>query len=329
MFKIGNIQINGKVALAPMAGYTSIGYRNFMNPFGISFCFTEMVSDMGLIYGNKETYSYINFPKSDVPTGIQLFGSDPENLAKALLICEKFNPNVDFYNVNMACPVNKVTKTGAGSALMKDPKKCGDIIRALKQVTNKPITAKIRLGWDNNSINYFEVIQEMEKAGVDMIAIHARTTKELYTGFPHYELIKDLRNKMRCPLVVSGNIFTPEDAVYALKITGAEAVMVARGGIGNPLLISNINNLIDNREIITPTLLDQTKYCKELAKELIDEKGEDVAMRIYRSMSSHFFTSFPDSKKMRSRLSSEVVTFNQLNALIDEYINDIKEKINF
>lgn len=329
MFNIGNIQINGRVALAPMAGYTSLGYRNFMNPFGVSFCFTEMVSDMGLIYGNKETLSYIKFPKSNVPTAIQLFGSEPKNLAKALLICENLNPNVDFYNVNMACPVNKVTKSGAGSALMKDPKKCGEIIKALKEVTNKPITAKIRLGWDSKTINYLEVIKEMEKAGVDMIAIHARTTKELYTGTPHFELLKDLRKSMKCPLVISGNVFNPEDAINAMKITGADAVMVARGGVGNPYLITNINNILEDKEIYSPSLLEQADYCKKLASNLIEEKGEDLAMKIFRSMSGHFFTSFPNSKKVRCRLASEVVTSKQLNQIINEYVDEIKEKIDF
>lgn len=329
MFKIGNIEINGRVSLAPMAGYTSSGYRDFMNPFGISFCFTEMVSDMGLIYGNKETLSYINFNKSKVPTAIQLFGSEPNTLAKALLICEKLNQNVDFYNVNMACPVNKVTKSGAGSALMKHPKKCGEIIRSLKKVTNKPITAKIRLGWDNNSINFLEVIKEMENAGVDMIAVHARTTKELYTGLPHFDLLKGLRYKMKCPLVISGNIFTPKDAINALNVTGADAVMVARGGVGNPYLITNINNALEGKEIHSPSLFEQASLCKKLAMNLIKEKGEELAMKIYRSMSSHFFTSFPDSKKVRCRLATEVVNYSQLNNIIDSYVESIKEKINF
>ena len=136
MFKFGNLDIKGKVVLAPMAGYTFTSYREFMNKFGVSLCYTEMVSVMGLIYGNKETFDYINFPKSEVPTGVQLFGDNPENFIEAVKICEKFNPNIDFYDVNMGCPVTKVTKTGAGSALLKDPKKCGDIIRAIKSVTD-------------------------------------------------------------------------------------------------------------------------------------------------------------------------------------------------
>ena len=134
MFKIGDIEIKSKVILAPMAGITSFGYRKFMSQFCVGYTVTEMISDMGLIYGNKETKSYLEFKKSGLPTCVQLFGSSPESMAEAVKIAEKMNPNIDFFDVNMGCPVGKVTKTGAGSALMKNPKLCGDIVRAMKQV---------------------------------------------------------------------------------------------------------------------------------------------------------------------------------------------------
>lgn len=319
MIKIGNLEIKGKVLLAPMAGFTSFGYRKYMNSFGVALCVTEMVSDMGIIYGNKETKTYIDFPKSDVPTGVQLFGHDPENLAKALLIVEKTNNFVDFYDVNMGCPVNKVTKTGAGSSLLKDPKKCGDIIRALKSVTDKPITAKIRLGWDKNHINFLEVIEELEKAGVDMIGIHARTTKDLYSGEPDFEAIRDLRKKMHVQLAISGNIYTVEDALKAMEITGADLVMVARGGVGNPTLITNINNHFEGKELVATTLEKQIEYCLELARSMIEEKGEVAAMRIYRAIAPKFFSSFPCVKQLKSRLSTELNTYQDLKDILEEY----------
>ena len=320
MFKFGNIEVKGKVILAPMAGYTFTSYREFMNKFGVSLCYTEMVSVMGLIYGNDETFSYIKFPKSDVPTGVQLFGSEPNTFVKAVGICEEFNPNIDFYDVNMGCPVDKVTKTGAGSSLLKNPKLCGDIIRAIKSATNKPVSAKIRVGWDNKSINYLEVIDELEKAGIDMIAIHARTTNDLYIGKPRYELIKDLRSKMHVPLVVSGNIYTPEDAINAMEITGADAVMVARGAVGNPRLITNINNTINNIDINTPCLQEQIRYCKELAKMICDDKGEYMGMRVFRSMGSKFFNGFPHCKELKQRITTETSTYDDLEIIIDEYL---------
>ena len=323
MYKFGNLEIKGKVVLAPMAGYTSYSYREFMNSFGVSFAVTEMVSDMGLIYDNKETNSYISFPKSNTYTGVQLFGSDPSNLAKALLICEDKNPNVDFYDVNMGCPVNKVIKTGAGSALLKDPKKCGEIIKALKKVTKKPISAKIRLGFDNNHINFVEVIKELIDAGVDLIAVHARTTKELYSGLPHYELLKDIKSMMGdIPLVVSGNIFTLDDAINALNITKADAVMIARGGVGNPTLISNINHYYNNEELESTDLVTQIKYCKELAKMMIEEKGENLAMKIYRSIAPKFFMSYPNNKKLKTRLSVELNTYKDLEDILTEYLEE-------
>ena len=323
--KLGNLEIKGRVILAPMAGVTSLGYRNFMRQFNPAIFVTEMVSDMGLIYGNKETLSYIEFPKSDIPTAIQLFGSEPDNLVKALLICEKLNPNVDFYDVNMGCPVNKVTKTGAGSALLKDPKKCGEIIRRLKEATNKPVTAKIRLGWDDKSINYLEVIKELEAAGVDMIGIHSRTTKELYSGYPHHDLLKDLRSKMSVPLAISGNIFSLEDALNALEITGADYVMVARGGVGNPSLVEEINNHFENKEFEKPDLRKQIEYCEDLARCYIEEKGEDIAMRIFRGIAPKFFMSFPYAKKVKNRLSLELHNYQDLELILEEYYQEVNK----
>ena len=320
MFKIGNIEVKGKVILAPMAGYSSYAYRHFMSDFDIDLCVTEMVSDMGLIYGNKETLSYINFPKEKVPTGVQLFGHDVESLKKALLLVEKYNPNVAFYDVNMGCPVPKVVDTGAGSALMKNPKLCGDIIRGLKSVTDKPVTAKIRLGWDKNSINFFEVIKELEEAGVDMIAIHARTRKELYSGEPHWDLLKDLRSQMKVPLVVSGNIFTVDDAINALNITGADAVMVARGTVGNPTLARNINRYYRGEELEETSLEKQIQYCKDLAKLFVEEKGETIAMRVYKSIGPQFFSGYKNVKKLKNRICLETEKYEDLVKILDEYV---------
>ena len=322
MFKIGNIEIKGRVVLAPMAGITFSSYREFMAKFGAAYTVTEMVSDMGLIYGNKETKTYINYQNLNIPTGVQLFGNDPENIAKSALICLNLNPNIQFFDINMGCPVNKVFKTGAGSALLKDPKLCGEIVRAVKKATGKPVTIKIRLGVSSSNINFMDVINEAQKAGVDLIAIHPRTTKEMYGGKPHWELLKDLGKNISVPLVVSGNIYTVEDALNALEITKADAVMIARGGIGNPRLISNINNALEGKEVEFPTLNEQIEYCLELAREIIEEKGEQTAMRIYRGIATKFFDGFPKSKILKSRLSTELSTYDDLVRLIEEYKNE-------
>ena len=318
MWKLGNYQIKGKVVLAPMAGITDEGYRKYLNSFGVDICVTEMVSDMGLIYQNKETESYVKFKKDKVLTGLQLFGSNPDNLAKAATLALHINPNIDFIDVNMGCPVPKVTKTGAGSSLMLHPEVAGDIIRAIKSVTNLPVTAKIRLGY--NEVNFKEVIKELENAGVAAIGIHARTRKELYFGTPHFDLLKDLRKEMTVPLMVSGNIYTLDDAINALEITGAEAVMVARGGVGNPFLITQIKHYYETGERLpNPSFLEQCEYCLALARSMIEEKDEFTAMRIYRGIAPKFFSGFANSRTLRTVLATSLTDYASLLRIIDEF----------
>ena len=327
MWKLKDFEIDSKVVLAPMAGITFKSYRDFMSRFGFGVCITEMVSDMGLIYGNKETQEYVDFKKGDYLTGVQLFGHEPENIQKAAKIALNLNPNIDFFDVNMGCPVPKVTNAGAGSALMKDPQKCGHIIRAIKEVTDKPVTAKIRLGWDNNSINYLEVINELEKAGVDMIAIHSRTKKELYLGKPHHDMLKDLRKKMQVPLVISGNIYTLDDAIEAMDITGADAVMVARGGIGNPYFLTQIEQYYkDGTRLETPSLKEQLEWCYQLAEMVANDKGEDTGMRVYRAIAPKFVIGIPNAKKYKNRLCTELTSLQSLKNILKDIAeeNDIE-----
>ena len=318
MWKLGKFVIEGKVVLAPMAGITSEGYRKYLNTFGVDVCVSEMVSDMGLIYQNKETESYVKYQKDKTLTGVQLFGAKPENLAKAASRALELNPDIDFFDVNMGCPVPKVTKTGAGSALMLNPKLCGEIIKAIKSVTDKPVTAKIRLGY--NEVNFLDVIKALEDGGVDAIGIHARTRKELYMGEPHFDLLKDLRSKMKVPLMVSGNIYTLDDAINALEITGADAVMVARGGMGNPYLIKQIKTYFETGERLpNPSFLEQCEYCLELAKSMCEEKGELTAMRIYRGIAPKFFSGFANSRVLRTVLATSLTNYQSLVNILDEF----------
>ena len=325
MWKLGKFNIEGKVVLAPMAGITSEGYRKYLNTFGVDICVSEMVSDMGLIYQNKETESYVKYQKDGALTGVQLFGAKPENLAKAATRALELNPEIDFFDVNMGCPVPKVTKTGAGSALMLNPKLCGEIIKAIKSVTDKPVSAKIRLGY--NEVNFLDVIKALEDAGVDAIGIHARTRKELYMGEPHFDLLKDLRSKMKVPLMVSGNIYTLDDAINALQITGADAVMVARGGMGNPYLIKQIKTYFETGERLpNPSFLEQCEYCLALAKSMCEEKGELTAMRIYRGVGPKFFSGFANSRTLRTVLATSLTDYQSLVNILDEFK---KENIKF
>lgn len=319
MFKIGNVEINGKVVLAPMAGYTSLGYRKFMKKFGVALTVTEMISDCGLIYDNKKTIDYLKIDESEHPVAIQLFGSSAETICKAMDIALKYNPNIDIFDINLGCPAPKVVKTGAGSALLKDPKKLEEMFKIICKHSPVPVTAKIRLGWNEETMNFKENIKALEKAGVSAIGVHARTTRQGYAGKPRYELLKDLRNEMKVPLIVSGDIYTLNDAKKALEMTKADAVMVARGGVGNPTLIKQIDEYYKNGKIIEePSIEDNIKYLKELAEEMIEEKGEYTAMLVMRSIAPKFFNKFPNTKKLKLKLVSALTTRESLERILNE-----------
>lgn len=319
MFKIGNISIESKVILAPMAGVTSLAYRNFMKPFGVGLTVTEMISDCGLIYENKKTLDYLKTSELERPIAIQLFGNDSETIIKAMEICEKENPNFDIFDINLGCPVPKVTKAGSGSALLKNPAKLRQMFSKICSSTTKPVTAKIRLGWSDESINFLENIKALEEAGVAAIGIHARTTSQLYSGKARYELLKDLRSKMSVPLFVSGDIYSLDDAINALEITKADAVMVARGGVGNPQLVRQIDHYFKTGERLpNSTLEENKKYLLQFANMLIEEKGEYRAMSILRGIAPKFLDGFPGMKPYKNMLAQSLTTKASLERILSE-----------
>lgn len=317
-WNIGGIRMEGPVALGPMSGFTSNGYREFMKPFGVSLSYTEMVSDNGIIHDHKKTVMYVDFGK-DYPTGLQLFGSDPGNLSKAAEMALERNPNIDFIDVNMGCPVYKIIKNGAGSALMRTPDKCGEIIRALKETIDVPVTAKIRLGWDLEHINFTDVIDELQSAGIDAISLHVRTMEERYSGEPHYNLVEGLQDRMGVPLIISGNIFSLDDAIKALDTTHAKGVMVARGGIGNPFLVTQIDTYARTGDRLdNPTIHQQMEWCLHLADILVKEKGEEVAVRRLRSIAPKFVAGCKRCREYRKKLATQLTDMDALRTMTEE-----------
>lgn len=319
MYKIGNIEIESKVVLAPMAGVTSLAYRDFMKPFGVGLSVTEMVSDCGLIYENKKTIDYLKTSELERPVAIQLFGSEAETIIKAMEVVIKENPNFDFFDINLGCPVPKVTKAGSGSALLKNPAKLGEMFKKICAASPKPVTAKIRLGYSEDNINFLENIKVLEESGVAAIGIHARTTSQLYSGKARYELLKDLRDKMNVPLFVSGDIYTLDDAIRALEITKADAVMVARGGVGNPRLVEQIDHYFKTGERLpNATLKENIEYLEKFADMLIEEKGEYRAMSILRGIAPKFLDGFPGMKPYKNKLAQSLSTRASLARILDE-----------
>lgn len=323
MWKIGDLDIDGRVVLGPMSGVTSSGYREFMKPFGSAVSVSEMVSDVGIIHSIEKTMMYVDFDRN-YPTGLQLFGSDPEIVAKAAAEAIRRNPNIDFFDINMGCPAKKVIRNGSGSAMMKDPVRCGDMVRSVKAAVDVPVTAKIRLGQDGKKINFRQVIDELTSAGADAIALHVRTVEERYSGSPHYDLVEGLQSEMSVPLVISGNIYSLEDAIEAVRITGASAVMVARGGVGNPFLLTQIDHYFRTGEKLpNPNVSQQMDWCISLADVLIREKGEETAIRRMRSFAPRFVAGYHRCRGYRRRLATETVDRESLVRLLTE----IREKM--
>lgn len=317
--KVGNIQLSGNVLLAPMAGVTNLAYREFMKPFGVALTYSEMISDCGLIYGNKDTYKYLDTSAYERPVALQIFGGSKETLLKALEIIESQKDDYDFIDVNLGCPVPKVTKTGAGSAWLKREDELFDMMSNLVKASKKPVTAKIRIGWDEQSINVERIVKILQDAGVSLIAIHPRTRNQLYSGVANYECIKDIKKLLHIPLVISGDIFTLESAIEAQKLTNADGIMVARGAMGNPYLITQIDHFFKTGEMLPRISLDkQLEYLKEYANKLVVLKGEDVAIRELRGIAPHFLKGYPNLKKYRVKLTTEMDTLNDLLNIIND-----------
>ena len=319
MWKIKDIEINGVTILAPMAGYTNVAFRKFNKKFGVSVTYTEMVSDCGLIYRNKETYKYLEIDENEHPVGVQLFGGSKETLLQALDIIENGGYQYDFVDVNLGCPVPKVTKTGAGSAWLKRKEELFEMMNALVSKSKKPVTAKIRLGWDLTSINFKEVVELLQNAGVAMIAIHSRTKSELYSGFAHHDMLVGLKENMTVPLVVSGDIFSLDEAIRIKELTKADALMLARGSLGNPYLITQIEHYYKTGEKLpSPSLKENIDYMIEHYQLLKELKGEYIAIKEMRGIAAHYLKGYPNTKSMRVKLASTMQNEEDFYRILSE-----------
>lgn len=295
--KIGNVTLKGNVILGPMAGVTNLAYREFMKPFGVALSYSEMISDCGIAYGNNRTFEYLETSELDSPVGLQIFGFSLENSAKAIEIIEK-TAKYDILDVNLGCPVPKVVKTGAGSSWLRRIDELKTYMEGVVKASSKPVTAKIRLGWDDSSINVEEVALMLQEVGVSALAIHCRTRAAFYSGKANYEAIAGVKEKLNIPLIVSGDIFSLEDAIKATEITHCDGIMVARGSRGNPFLITQIDHYFKTGEKLPgPDLKTQIGYAREFVNKMISFRGEEKGVRELRGLLTHFLAGYPGMKK--------------------------------
>ena len=315
--KIRDIILPSNIIVAPLAGYTNKVYREIMHKHKAGMVCCEMVSAKGLLYENQKTIDMLEVGDEGI-CSMQIFGSTAEDLVVAAKILDK-ETKCDIIDINMGCPVKKVTTTGAGSALLKNPNLVYELVKAVCDNVTKPVTVKIRAGWDHKSINCAEVAKMAEAAGASMITIHGRTKSDLYSGKVNLDYIKMVKEAVSIPVIGNGDIASYEDAVKMMEYTGCDGVMIGRATLGNPWLIEEIVSKMQGTTFIPPTRTDKIDMLIYHFNELCKLKGEKIAVLEMRSMAGWYVKGMKNTKEYKRALVS-VKTKNEFLELIDKYL---------
>lgn len=316
-FNIGNVTLEGNLLLGPMAGVTDLPFRMLCKEKGADLVYTEMVSAKGIQYNNKNTENLLLIHEEERPAALQLFGADPTILSETAKRLE--HRNFDILDINMGCPVPKVVNNGEGSALMKTPKLIGEIVRRITTGYSKPVTVKIRKGYDDSCINAVEVAKIAEDNGAAAVAVHARTREQFYSGKADWDIIRAVKEAVTIPVIGSGDIFSPEDAKRMLQQTGCDGLMLARGTRGNPWIFEQIKAYLNDGILLPKPSFDEVKdMILRHAVLAIEYKGEFIAIREMRKHVAWYTTGFPGAAKLRNRVN-EIETLEDLKRLLEEY----------
>lgn len=323
-FYIKNLKIEGNVVLGPMAGNTNYAYRKIAKEHGCGLVYAEMVSDKGLNFKNHKTRTMINVYEDEHPVSMQIFGSTVEDMVVAAKYIDE-NSNCDIIDINMGCPVNKVAKKSqAGSALMQYPDLVYEIVKGVVESVKKPVTVKIRSGWDSNHINAVEIAKLIEKAGASAIAIHGRTRAQMYSGNADWKIIKEVKEAVTIPVIGNGDIKNAFDAKRMMDETGCDAVMIARASLGNPWIFREVNAYLTDGTIVErPTdeeiyevILKHIKYLREL-------KGDHLAMLEMRGQVAYYLKGLPHSTSMKKALFT-TKSIDETLELVNKYFKELK-----
>lgn len=326
-WKIGDVTIPNRVVVAPMAGVTNVAFRTICKEFGAGLVVCEMISDKGIHFRNKKTLGMLFVNENEHPVSIQIFGGSKDSLVEAAQFVAE-NTKTDIIDINMGCPVPKVTKTDAGAHWLLDPDKIYEMVKAVTSAVDKPITVKMRTGWDCDHILAVENALAAEEGGASMVAVHGRTRKQLYEGHADWEILKDVADHLtKIPFVGNGDVRTPQDAKKMLDEVGADAVMIGRAALGNPWIVKQTVYYLETGEILAePTPDEKIKVAKEHLHKLVKVKGEKMGPREFRSQAAYYIKGIPRAARTKAALNS-ADTEEEMIEIFDKFLVDTKERM--
>jgi len=315
-FNIGNVHIKGGLCLGPMAGVGDLPFRKLCREEGCGLTCTEMVSAKALLYNNKNTEKLLEIEKDEHPVAVQLFGSDPDILTEMALRLEEMD--FDIIDFNMGCPVNKVVKNNEGSALMKNPKLSEKILKSMASRLKKPLTVKIRKGFNEDNVNAVEIAKIAEYAGVSAIAVHARTREQFYSGKADWSVIRKVKEAVNIPVIGNGDIFSGKEAIDMFNETGCDGIMIARAARGTPWIFRQILACLEKTDIFFPSTEDIIKILLRHAKMQIEMEGEYAGIRSMRKHAAWYTHGFKNSAKLRDDIN-HAQTYSEFKELLIRY----------
>lgn len=321
---LNGIEVNSRVFLAPLAGYTNSVYRKLMVKYGAGLVCSEMISDKALCFDSKRTFEMLDIEDDEHPCALQIFGADEEYLVKAVKILNKVGKH-DVLDINMGCPVNKVIKARAGSYWLKDPMESYKKVKAIVQASDRPVTVKVRLGYDKENINVVEIAKLMEKAGVKMICVHGRTRSDFYSGSVNLDWIKKVKESVNIPVVANGDIVDIESAIHTFEYTKCDAISIGRGSLGNPWIFTQINHYLNTKERLPlPSYKERIDVCLQHAIDLIKLKGENIGIKEMRSLACFYIKGMPNASNMKVKINL-IDTYKDLEKILNEYLKELEE----